>query len=92
MVHVVATCAAHQSLKEPEVLMRALQRADEARGWLEHARIHPSRGGAKVVLFLIGPDSRAARQYGRELFRRAVSNEPALDTWALAECDLLPVA
>lgn len=92
MVHVVATCDTHQSLKEPEVLMQALQQADMGRGRLEHARIHLSRGGAKGVLFISGPAPYEVQQYGRELFGRAVSNEPALATWALSECSLLPVA
>lgn len=91
-LHVVATCATQQSLQEPNVLLQALQQADMGRGWLEHARIHLSHGGARGVLFLSGPAPYQVQQYGRELFRRALSREPELATWALSECSLLPMA
>ncbi|QES51904.1 hypothetical protein DEJ50_32730 [Streptomyces venezuelae] len=74
--------ASGQALPE-QTLLDVLWSASRPGGGIEHIRVHPSRAGARGVVFCLAADGRQALLRVRSLCERAVNQAPALHGWRL---------
>lgn len=54
---------------------------------IEHIRVHPSRAGARGVVFCLAQDGEQATTRVRALCERALCGNPTLHGWSLSSVD-----
>ncbi|MFF3017249.1 hypothetical protein [Streptomyces sp. NPDC057939] len=64
-------------------LLAALWAADLPGDGIEHIRVHPSRAGARGIVFCLAEDGVSATLRVRALCARALAQAPPLNGWRL---------
>ncbi|MFJ7272486.1 hypothetical protein ACIQV3_38650 [Streptomyces sp. NPDC099050] len=76
-----------EELLPERALLGALWSMTQPGDGIEHIRVHPSRAGARGVVFCLAQDGGQAATRVRALCERALREAPALHGWLLSSVD-----